>query len=254
MKFFIFRLFLNNFVSNFFIRLFGLEKTVYHNTNPYLLFKPKEIKSTQENAGYSNRPEINEVIQKSKADLLSATSKFCINGSKILDIGCGPGMYLELFKDGIYTLTATDINHLMLEEAKKNVPNAAFIHGNFMNLPFNGKFNFIYCIGVLIYIPKQGIELFFKKIYDTLEPNGILYLNYPHAISWLDTVYNDLTYIQYSPRAIEKWIAPYFKLIKHEHAFDGRKIENYDTKPYKSLNPGTHRTYKNSYLLIAQKK
>lgn len=249
-----FRLFINNFICNFFLRLFGFEEKVYHNKNPYLVFEPKTIKSTQENAGYSNRPEINEVIEKSKSDLQQIVSKFCTNGSKILDIGCGPGLYLKLFNNQHYVLTATDINLAMLDEARKNVPNAMLVHGNFMNLIFNKQFNFIYCIGVLIYIPRQSIENFFKKIYDMLESDGVLYLNYPHAISWFDTVYNDLTYIQYSPMEIERWIAPYFKIIKHEHAFDGRRIEKYDTAPYKSLNPHTHRTYKNSYLLIAQKK
>ncbi len=250
----IFRIFVNNFISNFFIRMFGLEKTIYHKANPYLLFKPTRTKSTQENAGYSIRPEINEVIEKSKSDLKQAVNELSIKESKILDIGCGPGMYLQLFKESSFELYATDINRSMLEEAQKIVPRANFIPGDFMELPLNLKFNFIYCIGVLIYIPNQSIEDFFQKVADKLEPNGILYLNYPHAISWLDTVYNDLTYIQYSPKAIEKFIQPYFTIIKHEHAFDGRKIGSYDNKPYKSLNPNTVRTYKNSYLLIAQKK
>lgn len=250
----IFRIFVNNFVSNFFIRMFGLEKAIYHKANPYLLFKTVPAKSTQENAGYSIRPEINEVLEKSKVDLEQAVYEFCVNESRILDIGCGPGMYLQLFKESSFELYATDINRSMLEEAQKLVPRANFIPGDFMELPLNLKFNFIYCIGVLIYIPKQSIEDFFQKVADKLEPNGILYLNYPHAISWLDTVYNDLTYIQYSPKAIEKFIQPCFTIIKHEHAFDGRKIGSYDNKPYRSLNPNTDRTYKNSYLLIAQKK
>jgi SAM-dependent methyltransferase len=254
MKQLIFRIFVNNFISNFFIRMFGLEKIIYHKANPYLLFKPAQAKSTQENAGYSIRPEINEVLEKSKSDLEQAVNELSIKESKILDIGCGPGMYLQLFKDSSFELYATDINRSMLEEAQKIVPRANFIPGDFMELPLNLKFNFIYCIGVLIYIPKQSIEDFFQKVADKLEPNGILYLNYPHATSWLDTVYNDLTYIQYSPKAIEKFIQPYFTIIKHEHAFDGRKIGSYDNKPYKSLNPNTDRTYKNSYLLIAQKK
>lgn len=247
-------IFINNFISNFFIRMFRLENIIYHGSNPYLTFKTKEDKSTQENAGYSNRPEINEVLEKSKADLELAVTEYCVNENKILDIGCGPAMYLQLFKESSFELYATDINRSMLEEAQKLVPRANFIPGDFMELPLNLKFNFIYCIGVLIYIPKQSIEGFFQKVAEKLETDGILYLNYPHAISWLDTVYNDLTYIQYSPRAIEKFIQPYFTIIKHEHAFDGRKIGSYDDKPYKSLNPNTDRTYKNSYLLIAQKK
>lgn len=254
MKQLIFKIFVNNFISNFFIRLLGLEKSIYHNSNPYHVFKTTGNKSTQENAGYSIRPEINEVLEKSKSDLETTVNEYCVKESKILDIGCGPGMYLQLFKESSFELYATDINRSMLEEAQKLVPKANFIPGDFIELTLNIKFNFIYCIGVLIYIPKQDIEVFFKNIADTLEPNGILYLNYPHAISWLDTVYNDLTYIQYSPKAIEKIIQPYFTIIKHEHAFDGRKIGSYDEKPYKSLNPNTDRTYKNSYLLIAKKK
>jgi SAM-dependent methyltransferase len=249
-----FKIFINNFLLNFFIRSFGLEGVIYGEANPYLNFIAKKGKSTQENAGYSLRPEINEVLQKSKADLEHSVAEFCVGDSKILDIGCGPGMYLQLFKENYYNLYATDINRSMLIEAQKLVPSANFICGDFLKLPLSLKFNFIYCIGVLIYVPRNKIEVFFKKIYDSLEDGGILYLNYPHALSWLDSVYNDLTYIQYSPKAIEKFIAPYFKIIKHEHAFDGRKVGAYDTKPYVSLNPNTDRTYKNSYLLIAQKK
>ena len=245
---------MNNFISNFFIRLFGLEKLIFHNTNPYLSFKTNGSKSTQENAGYSDRPEINEVLERSKSDLDKAVKEFCTKESKILDIGCGPGMYLQLFRGNAYEVYATDINRSMLEKAKELVPNANFVLGDFTSLSLNVKFNFIYCIGVLIYIPTQSINEFFKKIYDMLEPNGILYLNYPHALSWLDTVYHDLTYIQYSPSTIERIIKPYFNIIKHEQAFDGRRIDRYDPTPYASLNPNTHRTYKNSYLLIAQKK
>jgi len=254
MRYVLFKIFVNNFIVNFFIRKLGIENKIYHSFNPYLVFEPKKDRSTQENAGYSNRVEINEVLEKSKNDLQLAVLKACSAEARILDIGCGPGMYLSLFKDTSYKLTGTDINELMLLEAKKAVPSAQFIKGNFIDIKLTEKYNFIYCIGVLIYISRQNLDLFLKKIYDQLESDGILYLNYPHALSWLDKAYNDLTYIQYSPAVIEEIIFPYFKIIKHEQAFDGRKVTTYDKQPYKSLNPLTHRTYKNSYLLICQKK
>lgn len=238
---------------NFFIRKLHFEKLIYNNSNPYLKFNTTNEKSTQQNAGYSERPEINEVLEKSKRDLYSAVNASIKANSSVLDVGCGPGMYLSLFKESNYHLFGTDINESMLEVCKKNVPQATYFHGNFMNIEFNRNFDFIYCIGVLIYIPTYDIQGFFKKIHSLLNNNGILYLNYPHAISWLDTVYNDLTYIQYSPEYIESIVTPYFKIIKHEHAFDGRIIKKYDKEPYKSLNPVTDRTYKNSYLLIAKK-
>ncbi|MEO6306205.1 MAG: class I SAM-dependent methyltransferase [Bacteroidia bacterium] len=226
---------------------------MFYKKNPYLSFELAETKSTQENAGYSNKPEINEVLKKSKADLTKTVSEFCVEGNKVLDLGCGPGMYLELFKDTPYQLFAIDISQVMINDAKKIIPKAQFFHGDFIELLLDKKFNFIYCMGVLIYIPPHSIKTFFKKVYDSLEPNGIFYLNYPHAISWFDTVYNDITYIQYSPKKIESIIKPYFKIIKHEQAFDGKKVGAYDKNPYKSSSAGLGRTYKNSYLLIVQR-
>src|ERR1043166_4230210 len=134
MKHFFFRLFVNNAFSNFFIRTFGFEKLIYQRFNPYLYYKADANISAQENAGYSNRPEINEVISKSKDDLEHAVAELCKQDASILDIGCGPGMYLKLFKDKKYSLSAIDLNASMLEAARKNVPEANFICGNFIDL------------------------------------------------------------------------------------------------------------------------
>lgn len=218
------------------------------------MFVPPKDKSTQENAGYSNRQEINEVLEKSKKDLLAAVKKHLDTTGKILDIGCGPGMYLSLFKDSDFELHATDINHHMIALAKQNVSKAIFYHGDFKEVSIPQKFNFIYCIGVLIYIPPSQLDSFFEKIETLLENNGILYLNFPHAISYGDTWFRDITYVQYSPEYIRKKLTKWFDIIKDAHALDERKIDVYDKKPYKSLNPDTQRTYKNSYLLIAKKK
>lgn len=245
---------LNNFLFNFIIRSIGLEEKVFHRMNPYLSYIPSSERTTQENAGYSDRPEINEVIHKSKNDLMDSIASHCQKNDRILDVGCGPGMYLSLLKDKGYELTAIDINSAMIEASKKLIPYANYRTGDLLDLELKNNFNFIYCIGMLVYIPKNKIHRFIEKIYYLLAPNGILYLNYPHAISRLDTLYNDLTYIRYSPQFIERIIEPYFKILKHEQAFDGRNISSYDKKPYKSLNENTDRTYKNSYLLIAQKK
>lgn len=254
MKHLLYRIFINNFIINFFIRILGLEHAVYHRANPYLTFKPKAALSTQENAGYSNRAEINEVIEKSKSDLLKAVETFCPINGKILDIGCGPGMYLELFKEKNYQLYATDLNKHMIEAARLKVPGANFKTGDILEIKLDEKFNFIYCIGMLVYIPKSGIKKFFSKISSVLETGGIFYLNYPHAISAADVLYNDLIYIKYSPLFIEELARHDFEILKHGQAFDGRKVEAYDKHPYKSLNPMTDRTYKNSYLLIAKKR
>lgn len=250
----IYNLLSNNIILNNLLILFKLDAKWSNRKKSYVHFKLNQSKSIQENAGYSNREEINEVLNKSKSNLLKLIQEKTLTNSSILDIGCGPGMYLSLLKDNSYNLHATDINQSMIDEAKKNVPNATYYTGNFIDINIHQKFDFIYCIGVLIYISRNDLDVFIKKTYDLLNNGGILYLNYPHAISVGDLLYKDLTYIQYSPKLIEKLINPYFTIIQHQHAFDGRIVEIYDKKPYKNLNPNTNRTYKNSYLLIAKKK
>lgn len=236
--------------------LIALDKDRYFSQrgNPYTTYVPAGSKSIQENAGYSNREEINQVLAKSKKDLLLTAQTQLNPQAKILDIGCGPGMYLSLFKDTSYELHATDINAGMLALAKKEVPRATFYEGDINDLVIRETFDMVYCIGVLIYIPPSRLQPFLAKIVSLLKDEGILYLNFPHAISIWDSWYKDITYVQYSPSQLRKLLSPYFEILADHHAFDDRRIEGYDKAPYKSLNPDTHRTYKNSYLLVAKKK
>jgi SAM-dependent methyltransferase len=232
----------------------GKDRYFSQRGNPYTSYVPAGSKSVQENAGYSNREEINQVLAKSKSDLLQTAQTHLKTNAKILDIGCGPGMYLGLFKNLPYELHATDINSGMIDLAKQEVPRATFYAGDIHDVVISERFDLIYCIGVLIYIPPSSLQAFLKKIMSLLNDGGILYLNFPQAISVWDTWYKDITYVQYSPAHLRKLLAPYVEFLADHHAFDDRFIERYDQTPYKSLNPDTHRTYKNSYLLVAKKK
>lgn len=55
--------------------------------------------------------------------------------SKVLDIGCGTGRHLLEFSKFTSYVTGTDISSKMLDYAKeklKNVSEAKFVHGNWM--------------------------------------------------------------------------------------------------------------------------
>lgn len=244
----------HNFLLNHILILFKLDRKCARLANPYVFFIPDSNKSTQENAGYSNRQEINEVLEKSKKDLLAISEPYLKEGSRILDIGCGPGMYLSLFKHKPFELHASDINAGMIGLAKKQVPDALFYEGDLLDISIQQQFDLVYCIGMLIYIPPSALKPFIKKIASLLKDDGIFYLNFPHAISYWDSLFHDINYVQYSPAYLRKVLAPYFDIYIDQHAFDGRVIDIYDKTPYKSLNPDTDRTYKNSYLLVAKKR
>jgi SAM-dependent methyltransferase len=248
------RFLFNNVLFNNLMILLGLENKIKRHYNIYVDFKPDPNKSLQEIAGFSNRPEINEVLSKIHQVLIQTRDKYLPNQAHVLDIGCGPGLYLKNFPEPYFKIFAIDINKNMLEIAKRENPTLEFFHGDFISTEINEKFNLIYSIGMLCYIARNDIEKFFVKVHQLLEEKGIVFISYPHAISKWDLFYPDLSYIQYSPGLIESIVQPYFNILQHEHILDGRKIQDFDKNPYPNLNQNVNRTYRNSYLLVAQKK
>ncbi len=236
------------------IILLGMESFFADTRHRYKNYKVNKSQTLQEIAGFSFRPEINEYLQKSHTDLKEVRQKYLPVNATVLEIGCGPGLYLKDFDTGTTQLFAIDITQDMVDLAKKENPTCTFYTGNFLTALITQKFNLIYTVGVLMYFPRTQLKNVFKKLYDLLEPGGIIYINYPHAISYYDTLYPDLTYIQYSPAVVEKTASTYFTILSHKQSFDGRTIGKYDKTPYKSENPLRKTTYKNSSLLIAQKK
>ncbi|MDX2171662.1 MAG: methyltransferase domain-containing protein [Bacteroidota bacterium] len=212
-------------------------------------FKYDEKKSVQQNAGFSHTPEVDDAIEKVKNKLQFTLKELIPNKSNVLDFGCGPGIYLNLLQEN-YDVTGVDVSEGMLQAAAKLVPTAKLYHGNFLNIQFDKKFNAIYSISVLEYVPVSQIDNFFKKCSNILENKGIIVIQYPHALNKKDLHYPDRNYINYSPELISKIAGKYFTILEHTQSFDSRPVCKYDEKPYST----TSKTFKNGYLLIAQKK
>ena len=200
-------------------------------------------------AGFSAQKEVQEAIDKTHDDLVSAANKFLKKGDHVLDIGCGAGAYLKHFtKD--FVAHGIDLNADMIEAGTKNLPAAEFIYADFLKYDFRQQFKFIYSVSVLEFIAPSDLNSFFKKVHDLLLPEGIFFLHYPHALSKHVLHYPDLYYLEYSPALIEAKAKKNFEIITHHHGYDGRMVEKYDQQPYGN----GARIFKNGYLLIALKK
>lgn len=239
----------NNIIINNPLIWLGLDAFVLKYFGMYKRIRLDEKLSPQEMAGFSKRKEVQEAIDKTHFDLTETTNRYLQNGDAILDIGCGPGTYLKDF-EGKYNLTGIDINPQMIESAGRNIQGAQLILGDFLGHDFDRKFKMIYSVSVLEFIPPSKLRAFFRKAHHLLEEGGVLFIHYPHALKYIDTLYPDLFYIEYSPRKVENELKNNYKIIKHQHGFDGRTVDLYDPKPYE---PGV-RTFKNGYLLIALRK
>ncbi len=244
---------LNNVIVNNIALFFGFEKYLKNANNYWKNYNISPDKTHREVAGYSNVKEMDEVVLNLHEKLKNTKETYLKKGCNVLDIGCGPGLFLMDFgKD--YNLTGIDLSSAMLTLAKKNVPEADFYEGDFLSKDFGKKFSLIYFIGVIQYFSTNDLEKLFDKIYNLLEEGGVMFISYPHAISAKDLSFPDLNYISYSPAFLNNKISSKFTLIENKHIIDNREVADFDKTPYKPSIPGVDKIYKNSSILIAMKK
>jgi cyclopropane fatty-acyl-phospholipid synthase-like methyltransferase len=207
-------------------------------------------KSMQENVGFSHSTEVDLAVKKIHDYINNIEKKYLKDEASVLDIGCGVGLYLKDFKNK--KVFGTDLNKEFLDVCRVELPNSILKIGDYLKLKFeNLKFDFIYSISVIEYIPPSKIQSFFDKVYSELNERGIMAIQYPHALSWKDQYYSDLSYISYDPKIIEKCVKHKFEIILHEHSFDQRKLSTIDSKHYGELGK---RNFCNGMILIARKK
>ncbi|WP_243158099.1 class I SAM-dependent methyltransferase [Aminipila terrae] len=100
-------------------------------------------------------------------------------GKKLLDLGCGPGIYAELFKDHGFRVTGIDFSRRSINYAKQAAESRnkeiEYLCENYLNLDYQEQFDIvtlIYCdFGVL---NPEDRHMLLCKIKKALKPGGIL--------------------------------------------------------------------------------
>lgn len=96
-------------------------------------------------------------------------------GSRLLDLGCGPGIYAEWLTDWGHSVTGIDINTKAIEYARNQNTHIKYIEGNYITDFPDGKFDAI----IMIYCDMgthsdDERDLLLKNCFDALEPGGKL--------------------------------------------------------------------------------
>ena len=243
--------FFNNIIVNNI--LIYLKKDDLFNLNKRNWIKKKLIneKTFQENMGFSNQKNINKVINIVHKKVQETYNKECLGKGAVMDIGCGVGLYLEDFNLNI-DLTGIDLSKDFIKKARKLFPRVHFYNQNFMDLRVKKKFNFIYSISVIQYIPPSKLVQFFEKVYRMLKINGVFLIQYPHALNYKDCLYPDLSYVKYSPLFVNKSLKSVgFKILTHQHSLDGRHLNfEFDHLRYESK---FENSFENGAFIIVKK-
>ena len=104
-----------------------------------------------------------------------------LQGKKLLDLGCGPGIHAKEYCSRGAEVMGIDISEEMIKIAKKQAPQATFLKGNLFELPFpDNHFEIITSSYVLDHI--KDLYSAAKEILRVLKPKGEFIFTIPHPI------------------------------------------------------------------------
>ena len=105
---------------------------------------------------------------------------------KILDVGCGPGVYADELSARCDELYGIDISDNMIEMAKaKHLSNAQFSVGKIESLQYkNSYFDAVICTGVLEYL--DDVEKGIQEVARVTKNDGVAIFTAPSASSILN--------------------------------------------------------------------
>ncbi|MBO4325610.1 MAG: class I SAM-dependent methyltransferase [Lachnospiraceae bacterium] len=103
-----------------------------------------------------------------------------LNGERILDLGCGYGWYTDYFRSIGGNPVGVDGAGAMIDIAKRNYPDCAFITADITKpLPFeSGSFDLVFCNQVLMDL--EDVESVLTECFRVLKRGGIFYLSIVH--------------------------------------------------------------------------
>ncbi|MFW5770882.1 MAG: class I SAM-dependent methyltransferase, partial [Spirochaetota bacterium] len=102
----------------------------------------------------------------------------------VLEVGSGTGHWTEWLVHSGYSVTGIDISKSMVQSAsEKNLDNAMFILGDFMETDFNEQFDMTIAITSLEFIPDYRKAI--HKMASLTRPGGVIVIGVLNSFSYM---------------------------------------------------------------------
>jgi len=96
------------------------------------------------------------------------------SGGKVLDLGCGNGRLVNLFKDIDVEYFGIDNNEKFIKIAKEKYPDRIFVQKDILEFNTDKKFDAIFMIASLNHFNEDDRKIILEKVYKLLKPGGFL--------------------------------------------------------------------------------
>ena len=156
------------------------------------------------------------------------------NSNKILDIGCGTGYTVKIFKNAKYDIVGFDKSEEMISKAESNYPKCEFITGDILtnNIFDYDAYSHVLCLGKTIYEIKDK-ETFFENCYSILSKDGFLIINLVDRDKFKPYVQNKDSDTLYDPekygKKVNEVIVKFDKNNEFISKYKVKKLENNNT-------------------------
>jgi len=97
-----------------------------------------------------------------------------LNGKKVLDAGCGHGIFTNYFHEKGFDVEGIDFSENLLKVANQNYPYLKFTNIDLCDFKVDIKYDGIFVENVLFHIPDEDLKVIFNNFNKILSTNGKL--------------------------------------------------------------------------------